>query len=223
MIFFVDNDGTIIKNLPSPVYQGAANTNTIYLIAPFASGLTASVAFQLPNGIVTEAKPMTQQNSLQGIINKETGEEYSGWTYAIPSEITEYYGTVTAQFYFYTEVDGMITATSATSFQVAKGVPAVLPDEPSADVYEQILSVIASLQKQLNNGAFAAVQSTLGTQPTHTARTKSHFIQSGSSEHLSSPSGRTIRKNLISTGNSIPNTGRKSSVLTRYPRLTFRN
>lgn len=156
MIFFVDNDGTIIKNLPSPVYQGAANTNTIYLIAPFASGLTASVAFQLPNGIVTKAKPMTQQNSLQGIINKETGEEYSGWTYAIPSEITEYYGTVTAQFYFYTETDGMITATSATSFQVAKGVPAVLPDEPSADVYEQILSVIASLQKQLNNGAFAA-------------------------------------------------------------------
>lgn len=156
MIFFVDNDGTIIKNLPSPVYQGAANTNTIYLIAPFASGLTASVAFQLPNGIVVPAEPMTQQNSLQGIINKETGEEYSGWTYAIPSEITEYYGTVTAQFYFYTEVDGMITATSATSFQVAKGVPAVLPDEPSADVYEQILSVIASLQKQLNNGAFAA-------------------------------------------------------------------
>lgn len=156
MIFFVDNDGTIIKNLPSPVYQGAANTNTIYLIAPFASGLTASVAFQLPNGIVVPAEPMTQQNSLQGIINKETGEEYSGWTYAIPSEITEYYGTVTAQFYFYTETDGMITATSATSFQVAKGVPAVLPDEPSADVYEQILSVIASLQKQLNNGAFAA-------------------------------------------------------------------
>lgn len=156
MIFFVDNDGTIIKSLPSPVYQGAANTNTIYLIAPFASGLTASVAFQLPNGIVVPAEPMTQQNSLQGIINKETGEEYSGWTYAIPSEITEYYGTVTAQFYFYTETDGMITATSATSFQVAKGVPAVLPDEPSADVYEQILSVIASLQKQLNNGAFAA-------------------------------------------------------------------
>lgn len=156
MIFFVDNDGTIIKSLPSPVYQGAANTNTIYLVAPFASNLAASVAFQLPNGIVTAAKPMTQQNSLQGIINKETGEEYSGWTYAIPSEITEYYGTVTAQFYFYTETDGMITATSATSFQVAKGVPAVLPDEPSADVYEQILSVIASLQKQLNNGAFAA-------------------------------------------------------------------
>ena len=156
MIFFVDNDGTIIKSLPSPVYQGAANTNTIYLIAPFASNLEASVAFQLPNGIVPKAKPMTKQNSLQGIINKETGEEYSGWTYAIPSEITEYYGTVTAQFYFYTETDGMITATSATSFQVAKGVPAVLPDEPSADVYEQILSVIASLQKQLNNGAFAA-------------------------------------------------------------------
>lgn len=155
MIFFVGNDGTIVKSMPSPVYQGSANANTIYLVAPFASGLTAAVAFQLPNGIVTEAVPMAYSQKLSGIINKETGQEYSGWTYSIPSEITEYYGTVTAQFYFYNET-GVITATSATNFQVAKGVPAVLPNEPSADVYEQILSNFASLQKQLSNGAFAA-------------------------------------------------------------------
>ena len=156
MIFFVGNDGTIVKSLPSPVYQGGANTNDITLIAPFANGLTAAVAFQLPNGVAVAPAPMTYQAEIEGIVNKETGETYSGWTYSLPSNITEYYGTVTAQFYFYAETDGAVTATSATSFQVAKGVPAVLPSEPSADVYEQILSNISSLQKQLNNGAFAA-------------------------------------------------------------------
>lgn len=156
MIFFVANDGTIINGSPSPVYQGSANSNAIYLVAPFASGLTAAVAFQLPNGVAIPAVEMSYQASLPGIINQETGETYSGWTYNIPSDITQYYGTVTAQFYFYAENSGTVTATSATSFQVGKGVPAVLPPEPSIDVYEQILSNISSLQMQLNNGAFAA-------------------------------------------------------------------
>lgn len=156
MIFFVANDGTIIKGMPSPVYQGAANVNDITIIAPFANGLTAAVAFQLPNGVAIPAAPMQYQMELEGIIDKETGSVYSGWTYSLPSDITEYYGTVTAQFYFYAENSNTVMATSSTTFQVAKGVPAVLPTEPSADVYELILNNIASLQKQLNNGAFAA-------------------------------------------------------------------
>ena len=93
---------------------------------------------------------------LEGIVDKDTGAAYSGWTYSLPSDITEYYGTVVAQFYFYAENSNTVIATSSTSFQVAKGVPAVLPTEPSADVYELIMNNIASLQKQLNNGAFAA-------------------------------------------------------------------
>ena len=156
MIFFVANDGTIIKGMPSPVYQGAANANTIYLIAPFATNTAVTVAFKLPNGVWTEPAAMTAQNALQGIVNEVTGQTYAGWTYDIPNNITEYYGTVTAQFFFYSAQAGVITATSATSFQVAKGVPAVLPDTPSQDIYEQILSNLAALQTQLNNGTFAA-------------------------------------------------------------------
>lgn len=156
MIFFVANDGTIIKGMPSPVYQGAANTNTIYLIAPFATNTAVTVAFQLPNGVWTEPAAMTAQNALQGIVNEETGQTYAGWTYDIPSNITEYYGTVTAQFFFYSAQAGVITATSATSFQVGRGVPAVLPDTPAQDIYEDILSNLAALQTQLNNGTFAA-------------------------------------------------------------------
>ena len=156
MLFFVANDGTIIKGLPSPVYQGAANTNTIYLIAPFAANTSVTVAFTMPNGVVTAPAAMTAQQALQGIVNAETGQTYAGWSYAIPNSITEKYGVVTAQFFFYSAQAGVITATSATTFTVAKGVPAVLPDTPDDDVYEAILSNLAAQQEQLNNGAFAA-------------------------------------------------------------------
>ena len=156
MIFFVANDGTIIKSLPSPVYQGAANSNTIYLIAPFATNMQVTVAFQLPNGVWTEPALMTPQNSLSGIMNEKTGKEYAGWTYALPNEITRYYGTVTAQFFFYAAQAGVVTATSSTKFTVGRGVPTILPDTPTEDVYEQILSNLASIQERLDNGAYAA-------------------------------------------------------------------
>lgn len=156
MIFFVANDGTIIKGMPSPVYQGAANSNTIYLIAPFASNTAVTVAFRLPNGVVTSPAAMTAQNALQGIVNAETGQTYAGWTYDLPNGITEMYGTVTVQFFFYSAEAGVITPTSSTSFEVGRGVPAVLPDTPEDDVYENILSNLAALQTQLNNGSFAS-------------------------------------------------------------------
>ena len=160
MIFFVANDGTIIKGMPTQVYQGAANSNTIYLIAPFAANSTATVAFQLPNGVAVPPTAMTQQNALEGIVNEETGQTYAGWTYDIPSDITQYYGTVTAQFYFYGRGGSggveTITATSSTSFQVGKGVPSALPETPSEDVYEAILANFETLQSRLNNGYYAA-------------------------------------------------------------------
>lgn len=170
MIFFVANDGTIIKSLPSPVYQGAANSNTIYLVAPFASNMTVTVRFQLPNGVWTTPAlmrngmptkdAMTAQGALASadgaIIDKETGRTYAVWSYALPSDITRYYGTVTVQFFFYAAQAGVVTATSATSFTVGRGVPAILPDTPTEDVYEQILSNLASIQEQLDNGAYAA-------------------------------------------------------------------
>ena len=154
MIFFVGNGGTIVKGLPEPVYQGAANANTVYLVAPFASNGTVTVAFQLPNGTATSPAQMTAQGEISGITD-ENGNAYSGWLYDLPNAVTALYGVVTAQFYFY-NAQGKITASSATSFTVGRGVPAVLPAEPSEDVYEQILSNIAALQTDLNNGFYAA-------------------------------------------------------------------
>ena len=156
MIFFVANDGTIINSNPSPIYQGSVGANNIYLVAPFAENLSASVAFKLPNGVYTERFPMTRVQELTGIINEQSGQTYNGWLLSMPNIITQYFGTVTVQFFFYSAQGGVITATSATSFVVGKGVPSILPSAPSEDVYDAIMSQLSALTQQLNNGAFAA-------------------------------------------------------------------
>lgn len=155
MLFFAANDGSIIKSLQENVYQGAANANTIYLIAPFAVGMSVTVAFRLPNGVWTSPVAMTPQNALQGIVSAATGQTYAGWTYDIPNSVTALAGDATAQFFVY-NAQGKITATSAVNFTVQTGVPAVLPDTPDEDVYESILSVLASLQTNLASGAYVA-------------------------------------------------------------------
>lgn len=152
MIFFADNDGTITSSVPSPVYQGSANVNNIYLVAPFAVNSAVAVAFTLPNGVVTERYLMTPIKELDGIINKQTGEKYSVWSFSPDISILQRYGTVTVQFFFYASQDGVITATSSTSFPVGKGVPSVLPpDNPSADIYNAILNHLTYIQEQIDN------------------------------------------------------------------------
>lgn len=160
MIFFVANDGTVIKTMPSPVYQGSANANTIYLVAPFASNMSVTVAFRLPNGVWTTPYVMTPQGGLTAptgeIVNEKTGKTYAVWTLSMKSEITRYYGTATAQFFFYAAQAGCVIASASESFPIGRGVPAILPDTPSEDVYEQILSVLSNLQTELDNGAYTA-------------------------------------------------------------------
>ena len=154
MIIFVGNDGTAVKSLPSPVYQGGANANTVYLVAPFAENLAVTVAFQLPNGVAVAPAAMTAQGAIEGLTDAQ-GSAYAGWAYDLPNSVTALYGTVTAQFYFYAAA-GKIVASSAVTFTVGRGVPQVLPDEPDDTVYEQILAAVSGLQSDLSNGYYAA-------------------------------------------------------------------
>lgn len=156
MLFFVGNDGTIIKSDPAPVYQGAANANDIFIVAPFASNLSVGVAFKLPNGVWTDIFMLTPVGEIPQTVNKLTGAPYSGWKYSLPNEITKEYGTVKAQFYFYPAQGGIVTPTSYTSFEVGRGVPAQLPEEPQPDIYAQILAVLSQIQGDLKSGYFAA-------------------------------------------------------------------
>lgn len=158
MIFFATGDGTILNSSPSPVYQGSENANTIYLIAPFSPSIQVTVAFQLPNGVWTEQYIMTAQNALSGVINKKTGKEYAGWVFDRLNQenVTRYYGTVTAQFFFYAAQGGAILSTSSANFTVGRGVPTVLPDTPTQNVYETILGNLSAIEERLDNGSYVA-------------------------------------------------------------------
>ena len=160
MILFSDANGTIQANFGTPVYQGSANSNAIYLIAPYAPAASVTVAFQLPDGTAVAPVAMTPQNAIPGVQN-ESGTSFAGWSYTLPGAVTAKYGTVTAQFFFYAPTGEStnptsIIATSATSFQVGRGAAAVLPDTPDADVYESILSNLSLLQNDVNNGYYAS-------------------------------------------------------------------
>lgn len=155
MLFFVDNRGTVISGKPSPVYQGAADTNNIVLVAPYAANLQFAVAFTLPNGVNTRPYVMTRGGAVNGVEFAPTGTGMAVWTFSMPSEITAHSGTVYAQFYAY-GTNGQITPTSRISFSVAKGVEADLPDTPDQNIYNQILTALSQLTSQLNDGAYAA-------------------------------------------------------------------
>lgn len=160
MILFSDANGTIQANFGTPVYQGSANSNSIYLIAPYAPAASVMVGFQLPDGTAVAPVAMTPQNAIPGVQNAG-GTTFAGWSYVLPATVTAKYGTVTAQFFFYAPTGQSanptsIIATSATSFQIGRGAAAVLPDTPDADVYESILSNLAQLQTDLNGGYYGA-------------------------------------------------------------------
>lgn len=156
MIFFMASDGTIVKSIPSPVYQGAEDANSVYLVAPFSPSLQVTVAFRLPNGVLIPQNKMTWQNELSGIVNEKSGKAYAAWSYDLPRSVTQYYGTVTAQFYFYSASEGKILVTSATTFSVGKGVSVELPDLPVEDIYESILHELAEIHEELLNGYYSA-------------------------------------------------------------------
>lgn len=153
MIFFIGNTGTVTYSFPTPVYQGSDDANNIYVVAPFAQNLTATAAFTLPNGVNTEPYNLTYKGEISGIQGAD-GKPLYGWQMSIPNDLTQYYGTVLVQFSFYSSAGTINTA--AGSFTVGRGVAAALPATPSADVYGQILSLIATLQQDLGNSYYSA-------------------------------------------------------------------
>ena len=158
MLFFVANDGTVIKSNPSPVYQGSQDASSITVVAPFAANADCKAVFKLPNGVLKVPLLLTKAGVVEGVINQATENSYAIWKGDIADPISRYYGEVQAQFYFY--LADRIVTTSLTTFIVGRGVPTILPpppsDAPSDDIYEQILSNIASLRSQLDNGFFTA-------------------------------------------------------------------
>lgn len=149
MQFFMDSNGVIQASFPHPVNQGGQDAYNIALYAPFAAGTVITASFKLPNGEIKGVYQLTEVGAVNDV--EIAGAPARLWKMTIPGEITQYYGTVTAQFFVSTATGTL--PSSSTSFIVARGVPQVIDDTSPLDT---ITENIASLQSDLNNGYFSA-------------------------------------------------------------------
>lgn len=155
MIIFIKADGTAVKVVPSPVYQGSSLEGSLYLVAPFPPINAVSVAFTLANGDNTTEYAMTSVSELDGIFDMisqgeldgvadKFGREYSVWEWQTKNAlVTQFAGTVTAQFKV--SYNGQIVATSSVNFTVQRGVQPLPPSEPSADEWQAMLELYGYL------------------------------------------------------------------------------
>ncbi len=153
MIYFSDASGTLTRCVPEQVYQGSAEGNRLFLVAPFAQNAEVYAAFRLPDGSSTERYRLEHTGLIGGIAGAGGAGVY-GWRCALPACVTEQYGSVTVQFFRF--VAGEELSVFAAQFTVERGVQPQLPAAPGADVYREIVDALAAIGADLRNGFFAA-------------------------------------------------------------------
>lgn len=152
MIFFLKADGTLINSAPDTVYQGSAEAGKIYVVAPLNAGMLVDVYYELPNGERWGAYLL--ENNGKVIDDADLPEGWALWSTSLASAITQYAGTLKAQFGFYQSgtADKVPLITSqAVAITIAKGVVRDLPEAPTTDVYEQILNALSSIKQDIAN------------------------------------------------------------------------
>lgn len=154
MIYFLNASGGLAHCLPESVYQGSAEGNTLFLVAPVAASAEVYAAFCLPDGSVTPRYRLEYAGSLSGYAG-ETGQAVCGWSLSLPASVTVQYGTVRVQFYIFAEGKKQ-AASAAAQFTVERGVESELPSAPDEDTYENISAALAALRADLINGYYPA-------------------------------------------------------------------
>lgn len=152
MIFFFKSDGTLIKSAPETVYQGSAEAGKVYVVAPLNANMLVDVYYELPNGERWGAYLLENNGTV--INNEELPDGWALWSTTLESAITQYAGTLKAQFGFYQSGTAdkvpLITSQGVT-ITIAKGVVRDLPSAPTADVYAQIVNAISSIKQDIAN------------------------------------------------------------------------
>lgn len=152
MIFFFKSDGTLIKSAPETVYQGSAEAGKVYVVAPLNSNMLVDVYYELPNGERWGAYLLENNGTV--INNEELPDGWALWSTTLESAITQYAGTLKAQFGFYQSGTAdkvpLITSQGVT-ITIAKGVVRDLPSAPTTDVYAQIVNAISSIKQDIAN------------------------------------------------------------------------
>lgn len=152
MIFFFKSDGTLIKSAPETVYQGSAEAGKVYVVAPLNANMLVDVYYELPNGERWGAYLLENNGTV--INNEELPDGWALWSTTLESAITQYAGTLKAQFGFYQSgtADKLPLITSqGVTIKIAKGVVRDLPSAPNADVYAQIVNAISSIKQDIAN------------------------------------------------------------------------
>lgn len=151
MIFFFNADGALIKSAPDTVYQGSAEASKVYIVAPVRAENTAQIRFKLPNGeiytyLLTNA---FLADDITDEVKAEIPTNWGLWFIDLPSVITQYAGTLTAQVGIYQGADKTtaILTTQAVTITIARGVAVMPPEEPSETVYEQILAYLTQIDE----------------------------------------------------------------------------
>lgn len=152
MIFFFKSDGTLIQSAPETVYQGSAEAGKVYVVAPLNANMLVDVYYELPNGERWGAYLLENNGTV--INNEELPDGWALWSTTLESAITQYAGTLKAQFGFYQSgtADKVPLITSqGVAITIAKGVVRDLPSAPTADVYAHIVNAISSIKQDILN------------------------------------------------------------------------
>ena len=147
MIIFAKADGTVINTQPTPIYQGSSLKGSVYLVAPFPNSNGVTIQFQLPNGNVTKAYPMTPTGEIEGL--KLDNKDLSIWVWDVANAmITAIPGTVMATIKV---IDTNENVTSIiSSFSVIKGTPSELPSSvPSPSEWNIIVSLYGEVASKV--------------------------------------------------------------------------
>lgn len=153
MIFFFKSDGTLIKSAPETVYQGSAEAGKVYVVAPLNANMLVDVYYELPNGERWGAYLLENNGTV--INNEELPNGWALWSTTLESAITQYAGTLKAQFGFYQSGTAdkvpLITSQGVTITIVKGVVREVFPDSPSPKVYEYITNAVSTILQNFNN------------------------------------------------------------------------
>lgn len=147
MVIITDANGNIQSpTIPENVYQGSNLANNITFLSPLPQSSECIIAFRLPNGVLTEPIRMTPYTDVP------SQYELNAWVCNLDETITALYGQVSFQIKVYSS--GKVVASCQGSFPVLRGVPPILPPEPTTSIYEQILEALSVINADMENGWF---------------------------------------------------------------------
>ena len=158
MIIYIASDGQARLVSPQHVYQGSSVTD-ITVIAPFPAQTAMTVAFSLPDGKMFGGVQGTMQTPpyIMTLLPDQSGlpDGVQAWQYVMPSAITQNAGqakvSIVAQF---AQGSGQaLSFTQQTSaqveFTIEPSTVGTLPDEPTEDVWKQVLAAISEIDGKI--------------------------------------------------------------------------